>query len=133
MFNIFNSLWRKKTQAPAAAEPKTLFPYMNSREREFFQIQLDAAKGQSVDTIKAVFEEIGFDMDRPRIDLGDVHIGYSCHIHPESGTVEAYLFAAEARAIAAKGYAVARLNDLSEEQQNSLNGGGWAPNLGLGA
>jgi hypothetical protein len=74
--------------------------------RYYFDITLDAAKGQTFDTLEQAFSVAGFDHHRPRMSLGDAHVG-SSYWKRENGTAHVYIYPAEAQSLRQQGYGVA--------------------------
>ncbi len=79
---------------------------LESGYRYFFDITLDAAKGQTIATLEDAFKVAGFDQSRPRLDMGDFAIGMSYWPNAEKGTAHVYIWPHEAQSLRQQGYKV---------------------------
>jgi hypothetical protein len=79
---------------------------LESGYRYYFDITLDPAKGQTIETLEQAFVVAGFDRHRPRIEMMDAGIGCSYWPKPENGTAHVYIWPHEAQSLRQQGYKV---------------------------
>lgn len=79
---------------------------LESGYRYYFDITLDAAKGQTIASLEQAFVVAGFDRHRPRLDMGDFAIGMSYWPNEEKGTAHVYIWPHEAQSLRQQGYKV---------------------------
>lgn len=79
---------------------------LESGYRYFFDITLDAAKGQTIAALEEAFMTAGFDQTRPRMDMGDFAIGRSYWSDAEKGTARIYAWPHEVQSLRQQGYKV---------------------------
>ena len=79
---------------------------LESGYRYYFDITLDAAKGQTIAGLEQAFVVAGFDRHRPRLDMGDFAIGMSYWPNAEKGTAHVYIWPHEAQSLRQQGYKV---------------------------
>lgn len=70
--------------------------------RDWVRVTLNPEKGQTPETLRAVFKEIGFDTSRPRSDYGDFGAGISLYEGAKGTTV--YINRYEVQGLSERGY-----------------------------
>ncbi len=73
-------------------------------DKSWYLISLDGQKGQTHDTLRACFNEVNFDPERPRQEFDDGHSGFS--YYEKDSSAEIFAFPSEAQAIRNKGFAI---------------------------
>lgn len=74
-------------------------------DRAWYSISLDGTKGQTHQTLRECFNEVGFDPERPRTELvNGGHHGFS--LYHRKGTTEVFITEEEAQGIRNRKYKI---------------------------